>query len=52
MKQNRFFAQAKLLYEKGGLELSQLSEATRRRVNEDYALCGRRLDKEVEVTPA
>lgn len=52
LKQNRFFAQAKLLYEKGGLELSQLSEATRRRVNEDYALCGRRLDKEVEVTPA
>ena len=50
LKQNRFFAQAKLLYEKGGLELSQLSEATRNRVNEDYALCGRRLDK--EVTPA
>ncbi|HOC54134.1 MAG TPA: serine/threonine-protein kinase [Verrucomicrobiota bacterium] len=45
LKQNRFFVQAKLLYEKGGLELSHISEATKKRVNEDYALCCRRLEE-------
>jgi serine/threonine protein kinase len=46
LKQSGFYAQAKLLYEKGGLDLSQLSPAARSRVNEDYAFCGRRLEKE------
>ena len=46
LKQAGFYAQAKLLYEKGGLDLSQLSAAARNRVNEDYVICGRRLEKE------
>lgn len=46
LKQAGFYAQAKLLYEKGGLDLSQLSTAVRNRVNQDYATCGRRLGKE------
>lgn len=45
LKQAGFYPQAKLLYEKGGLDLSQLSAAVRSRVNEDYATCGRRVEK-------
>lgn len=47
LKQNSFYSQAKLLYEKGGLDLSRLSQSEVRRVNEAYAFCGRRLDNEV-----
>ena len=50
LKQSRQNAKAKLLYEKGGLDLSQLSEVIQSRVNEDYATCCRRLEK--EGTPA
>ncbi len=50
LKQSRENAKAKLLYEKGGLDLSQLSEVMQSRVNEDYATCCRRLEK--EGTPA
>jgi len=46
LKQAAFFPQAKLLYEKGGLDISQLSPASRSRVNEDYATCKRRLEKQ------
>lgn len=45
-----FYSQAKLIYEKGGLDISQLSGAARRRVNEDYDFCGRRAQTEVAST--
>jgi serine/threonine-protein kinase len=47
LKQNSFYSQAKLLYEKGGLDLSRLCPSEFRRVNEAYAFCGRRLENEV-----
>lgn len=45
LKQAGFYPQVKLLYENGGLDLSQLSPAARGRVNEAYATCVRRLEK-------
>jgi hypothetical protein len=49
LKQNRFYSQAKLLYDKGGLDLSRLSVGEVRRVNEAHAFCRRRLEN--EATP-
>lgn len=47
LKQSGFYPQAKLLYEKGGLDLSRMSPGEVSRVNEAYAFCGRRLENEV-----
>ena len=51
-KRAGLYEQGKLLYEKGGLNVDQLSEEAQVNVEEDYQVCVRALSRETAAKPA
>ena len=50
-KRSGLYEQGKLLYEKGGLDLDNLSEEAMVNVEEDYQVCARMLARQTETKP-